>query len=60
MKRFFFGIFVSTALLVSSCGGSEATGNASENATSDATAEATVESTPNSTETVTVDSTSVK
>jgi hypothetical protein len=51
MKRFFFAIFVSTALLVSSCSGNEATGNATSNATADATAE----STANSTGSVTVD-----
>ena len=52
MKIFFFGIFISTALLVSSCNENESTGNA----TSDSTAEATSESTANSTDSVTVDS----
>jgi|APGre2960657444_1045066.scaffolds.fasta_scaffold113449_2 hypothetical protein len=52
MKRFFFGIFISTSLLVSSCNGNEATGNA----TPDSTAEATTESTANPTDSVTVDS----
>ena len=52
MKRFFFGIFISTALLVSSCNENESTGNA----TADSTAEATSESTANSTDSVTVDS----
>jgi hypothetical protein len=56
MKRFFFGIFVSTALLVSSCGRSEATGNATANATSDATANATEQATSNSTVNVDLDS----
>jgi hypothetical protein len=55
MKRFFFGIFVSTALLVSSCSGNEATGNATSDATADSTATATAESTANSTDSVTVD-----
>ena len=55
MKRFFFGIFVSTALLVSSCSGNEATGNATSDATADSTATATAESTANSTSSVTVD-----
>ena len=53
MKRFFFGIFVSTALLVSSCNRNEATGNATTDATADSTAVA--ESTANSTDSVTVD-----
>ena len=56
MKRFFFAIFVSSAILVSSCSGNEATGNATENATTEATADATAESTANSTANVTVDS----
>lgn len=55
MKRFFFAIFVSSAILVSSCSGNEATGNATENATTEATADATAESTANSTANVTVD-----
>jgi hypothetical protein len=55
MKRFFFAIFVSSAILVSSCSGNEATGNATENATTAATADATAESTANSTANVTVD-----
>jgi hypothetical protein len=53
MKRFFFGIFVSTALLVSSCNRNEATGNATPDATADSKAAA--ESTANSTDSVTVD-----
>jgi hypothetical protein len=53
MKRFFFGIFVSTAILVSSCNRNEATGNATTDATADSTAVA--ESTANSTDSVTVD-----
>ena len=53
MKRFFFGIFVSTALLVSSCNRNEATGNATTDVTADSTAVA--ESTANSTDSVTVD-----
>lgn len=55
MKRFFFAIFVSSAILVSSCSGNEATGNATGNATTEATADATAESTANSTDSVTVD-----
>lgn len=55
MKRSFFGIFVSAALLVSSCSGNEATGNATSDATADSTAAATAESTANSTDSVTVD-----
>lgn len=55
MKRFFFAIFVSSAILVSSCSGNEATGNATENATTAAKADATAESTANSTANVTVD-----
>jgi hypothetical protein len=53
IKRFFFGIFVSTALLVSSCNRNEATGNATPDATADSTAAA--ESTANSTDSVTVE-----
>jgi hypothetical protein len=53
MKRFFFGIFVSTAILVSSCNRNEATGNSTTDATADSTAVA--ESTANSTDSVTVD-----
>ena len=53
MKRFFFGIFISTAILVSSCNRNEATGNATTDATADSTAVA--ESTANSTDSVTVD-----
>jgi hypothetical protein len=34
MKRFFFGIFVSTALLVSSCNRNEATGDSTADSTS--------------------------
>ena len=55
MKRFFFGIFVSTAILVSSCNRNEATGNATSDATADSTATATSGSTANSTDSVTVD-----
>ncbi len=55
MKRFFFGIFVSTALLVSSCNGNEATANATPDATSDSTVEATAGSTANSTDSVAAD-----
>ena len=55
MKRFFFAIFVSSAILVSSCSGNEATGNSTPNATTDATADATAGSTANSTGSVTVD-----
>jgi len=55
MKRFFFGIFVATTLLVSSCNRNEATGNATPDATADSTASATAGSTANSTDSVTVD-----
>ena len=43
MKRFFFGIFVSTSLLVSSCNRNEATGNATSDATANSTGSVTVD-----------------